>query len=243
MDDDIRFLLMQVRDDTDPMRQQEVRCFARVLQCEPSAIAVHDLISGRPDAEALERADVVLLGGSGDYSVVSGGRWLPEALAAMRELVDRGQPTFASCWGFQALSLALGGEVVTDVSRAEIGTHRLQRTNAAGDDSVFSALPDQFLAQMGHQDIVVRLPANAVLLASSSTVENQAFGIRGKPIYGTQFHPELDRAAIIERLWAYPQYVEKAVGVPMDQFVETCQETPESNDLLPRFVRWAMNNR
>ena len=83
-----QFLLLQVRNSDDPMRQQEVSCFARALNCEPAQISVFDLLSGFPTGADLEPYDVVLLGGSGDYSVAEGGQWLPPALAAMRELYD-----------------------------------------------------------------------------------------------------------------------------------------------------------
>ena len=104
------------------MLGQEVDCFSDSLKCDPAQITVFDLISGCPTTEYLSRFDVVLLGGSGDYSVAEGGEWLPPALQAMRELYDMGIPTFASCWGFQAMAAALGGEVITDMSRAELGT-------------------------------------------------------------------------------------------------------------------------
>ena len=116
------FLLLQVRNCDDPMRQQEVDCFARAFQCDPCQILVHDLLAGAPTLSQLDAVDMVVLGGSGDYSVAEGGDWLPPVLEAMRELFDLSKPTFASCWGFQALAKALGGEVVTDLRRAELGT-------------------------------------------------------------------------------------------------------------------------
>lgn len=233
----LSFLLLQVRNTEDPMRDQEVRCFARVLGCDAARIRVHDLLSGAPTSAELQACDAVLLGGSGDYSVVEGGPWLPEALAAMRELCDISKPTFASCWGFQAMARALGGEVVTDPERAELGSVTIIVTEAGRTDPVFRDADAQFLGQQGHQDIVTKLPTEAVLLASSERVENQAFRVQGKPIYCTQFHPELDRRALIERVEAYPQYVEKIAGTSLAEFEQQrCRETPVSEQLLRSFV-------
>ena len=116
------FLLLQARNFDDPMRLQEVGCFSRALRCDPEQIELFDLLTGAPDDSRLGRVDVVLLGGSGDYSVAQGGSWLGPALGAMRHLVEIAKPTFASCWGSQAMARALGGEVVTDMDRAELGT-------------------------------------------------------------------------------------------------------------------------
>jgi GMP synthase (glutamine-hydrolysing) len=232
-----KFLLLQVRDADDPMKPQEVGCFSRALGCAQTQIAIHDLLLGPPTLEQLASVDVVLLGGSGDYSVAEGGSWLEPALIGMRELVETGTPTFASCWGFQAMAKALGGEVITDVAHAELGSIEVQLTEAGKNDPLFGPLGDRFLAPMGHQDCVVRLPRNAVLLASSKRVRNQAFKVKDKPIYCTQFHPELNRDEFLQRLVAYPQYVRRLSGLPMEQFMETYVETVETGKLLPRFVQ------
>lgn len=231
-----RFLLLQIRDPGDPMCRQEVECFARALQCDPDQISVHDLLAGPPSNAKLGSVDVVLLGGSGDYSVAAGGDWLPPALKAMRELYEMGKPTFASCWGFQAMAKALGGQVTTDMRRAELGSIEVQLTEAGRRDPLFGPLGDRFLAPMGHQDCVTDLPPEAVLLASSARVNNQAFRIAGKPIYGTQFHPELDRTAFIQRIHAYPVYVESITGDPLDVFEAKCQATPQTDQMLARFI-------
>ena len=231
-----KFLLLQVRNPDDPMRGQEVQCFARALNCDAGQIAVYDLLSGVPTVEQLDQVDVVLLGGSGDYSVAEGGDWLEVAMESMRELYELGKPTFASCWGFQAMARALGGEVITDTRHAELGTVEVQLTEAGRNDPLFGPLGDRFLAPMGHQDCVVRLPPQAERLACSEKVQNQAFRIPGKPIYATQFHPELNRAALIERVYAYPQYVESISGESVEVFAEQCQETDATNQLLSRFM-------
>ena len=92
---DPRFLLLQVRNPGDPMAAQEVLCFARSLPCTSSNIEVFDLLSGAPSTLALKRTDVVLIGGSGEHSVVRGGPWLSRALDTMTELYAKSRPTLA----------------------------------------------------------------------------------------------------------------------------------------------------
>ena len=219
------------------MCPQEVGCFTRALQCAPEQIRTFDLLNGRPSHRQWDAVDMVLLGGSGDYSVAQGGPWLERVLDTMRDLHARSKPTFASCWGFQAIAKALGGDIVTDLARAELGTLKLRLTEAGEHDPLFGPLGPTPLVHMGHQDIVESLPADAVLLASTDRVENQAFCFAGKPIYCTQFHPELTVLSLIKRLRAYPEYVAKIAGMPLDAFLQTLAETPETNALLRRFVQ------
>ena len=96
------------------------------------------------------------------------------------------------------MARALGGECVNDLPNAELGTIELTLTEAGRNDPIFGQLPVTFTGQAGHEDHVVALPPDAVLLASSPRVPEQAFRFAGRPIYCTQFHPELDR----RRCWS-----------------------------------------
>jgi len=162
--------------------------------------------------------------------------WLERALDAMREIHHLAKPTFASCWGFQAMARAMGGRCINDLPNAEVGTIELRLTKAGRDDPLFSQLPPTFTAQAGHEDHVDRLPPDAILLASSARVPEQAFRFADRPIYCTQFHPELDHTAMLDRVIQYPEYVSRIAGVTFDEFVHSVQETPEANSLLHRFV-------
>ncbi|MGD9636827.1 MAG: type 1 glutamine amidotransferase [Pirellulales bacterium] len=232
----VRYLLLQTRNADDSMRAQEIRCFARALECEPRDIVAVDFLARGPSASELAAADIVLLGGSGHYSAAGAGAWLDRALDALRELHHQSKPTFASCWGFQAMARALGGRCIHDPECAELGTIELALTDAGRADPLFASLPLEFIAHAGHEDHVIALPADAVLLASSNKVRHQAFRFDGKPIYCTQFHPELDCRAMSERVAAYPEYVERIAAVPHQAFIDSLRETPAANGLLKSFV-------
>jgi GMP synthase (glutamine-hydrolysing) len=234
--ENLTYLLLQVREPNDPMRDHEVLCFSRRLHCPIKNILVHDLISAAPEQGQLDDVDIVIIGGSGDYSVAEGGDWLPTALESMRVLYETSKPTFASCWGFQAFAQALGGKVITDFDRAELGTIELQLTAAGQADPIFGPLGTPFHAQLGHRDIVDKLPDHAVLLASSVRVENEAFSFPGKPIYGTQFHPELELDDLLQRVDAYPQYIVDILGMSVEEFHQQCFPTPDVGLLLRRFA-------
>ncbi len=232
----LRFLLLQIRNADDPIRVQERLCFAQALQCEVEQIDLFDLLSGVPSAQQLNRVDMVLLGGSGHYSAAGEGAWLDQAMESLREVYDLAKPTFASCWGFQAMARALGGQVVHDPERAELGTIEITCTEAGTDDPVFQTLGERFDAQAGHEDRVAELPPGAIRLALTDRVDNQAYRFADRPIYATQFHPELNRDDLIGRVRAYPEYVERIAGEPIERFIARCRETPQAASLLPRFV-------
>jgi len=238
----LRYLLIQARDPDDAIRGQEIACFARALGCETGAIRPFDMLSGAPLKPALKETDLVLIGGSGRYGATGSDYWLMQALDGLRELVGMGKPTFASCWGFQALSRALGGTVIKDLDHAELGTLPVTLTTEGAADPVFGDLAPSFCAVMGHEDRVVVLPAGAVLLASTERTQNQAFRFEGRPIYCTQFHSELDTPTFLSRVAAYPEYADRIHGLKPHQLAASCQNTEAAATLLPRFIRHVFGN-
>jgi len=197
---------------------------------------VFDLLSAAPSQALLDAHDMILLGGSGHYSATDEGMWLHRALDTLRDVHARRKPTFASCWGFQAMARALGGRVVHDLANAEIGTIELFLTAEGKRDPVFRPLSQRFLGQAGHEDQVVQLPPGTRLLASSDRVANQAYCFIGLPIYCTQFHPELQREDLMSRLRAYPEYVKGLAGMTFQEFADHCRDAPGTAELLPRMV-------
>ncbi|GIW80516.1 MAG: glutamine amidotransferase [Gemmatales bacterium] len=232
----LRFLLLQVRNADDPMRQHEVGAFARVLGIETSQIHVLDLLNVAVTKDHLAPTDMVLLGGAGEYSAAGEGAWLEQALDSLRVVHAAKKPTFASCWGFQALARAMGGRVVHDLSRAEVGTHQVYLTEAGQRDPVFAPLAPSFPAQMGHEDYVAELPPQATLLAYSEKVPHQAYRFDDAPIYCTQFHPELTSHDLLLRLRNYPQYVERIARVTLSELTASLQDSASAQAILKRFV-------
>ena len=239
----LRCILLQVRDPDDPMSGHEIVSFERALAPRAVRIEIFDLLERLLTPRDLEGVDLVLMGGSGAYSAATGGAWFPTALDSLRTVHASGLPAFASCWGFQAMAVAMGGEVVNDRSRSEIGTHPLQLTAAGRDDPVFGHLNEDFKAQMGHEDLVKTLPPRSTLLASSARVTHQAYRFEDAPIYCTQFHPELDIAGIKARLSAYPRYLAEVTGETYEEVVAKLEETPETTRLLTRFVEVFVRDR
>lgn len=232
----LRFLLLQLRNPDDPMAPHEITAFERAIHPLAARIKVFDLLAGPLRRKQLEEADFVLMGGSGDYSAASGGPWLDMAMDSLRTVHASGVPAFASCWGFQGMARAMGGRVVHDRSRAEVGTHALTLTAEGLADPLFGYLGREFKAQMGHEDMVETLPPRTTLLASSAKVKNQAYRFDDAPVYCTQFHPELDADGLFRRFAAYPRYAEYVAGVTLAELAASVEATPQVGQLVRRFV-------
>lgn len=231
---DPTFLLLQARLPDDAMAAHEHGCFARTLGVPRSRVRCHDLLSGPPTDDHLEAADLLLVGGSGSFSVLDDLDWLKAFLGFLDDVaVARGLPMFASCFGFQALVLAGGGQVVHDLERSEVGTFEIRLTEAGRADPLLGRCGPAFNAQLGHKDRAIRLPQGVVNLAGSERAPLQAFRVPGTPILATQFHPELDRAANVHR---YAAYLAIYPSTDKDDVIDRMRETPQASSLLPGWV-------
>jgi GMP synthase (glutamine-hydrolysing) len=188
---------------------------------------------------------MLLVGGSGAFSVLDTHlSWLRGFMDFLEEVVV-GQrfPTFASCFGFQALVTAGGGSVVRDTVNAELGTYDIHLTPEGAVDPLVGVHPAGFKAQLGHKDRADRLPAGCVHLAYSEQVAYQAFRIEGAPVFATQFHPELNREGNAFRCRAYATiYAKSGVADEMKQVIAGLEESPEASLLMPRWVEQVLGS-
>lgn len=232
-----RFRLLQAREPDEPVRREEHLAFAARLSCSPDAIETLDLLEGSHTLDDLVRGvDAVLVGGSGRFSVLDDVPWMPPFVDAMGLLAQHQFPTFASCFGFQALVLALGGEVISDPERTEVGTYSIALTEAGHADPLFQGSPPRFMAQLGHKDRALAPPEGAIHLASSERCPVQALRI-GDAVYATQFHPELTEDDNRHRFLRY--LAEYKVTLDHDELTTDdvpFAPSPHATSLLERFV-------
>jgi len=101
-------------------------------------------------------------------------------------ILESGQPILGICYGMQALTHALGGEVAPAESReygvADIVVEEGDGLLELGSQPVW----------MSHGDRVEVLPNGFQVIASSINSPYAAMGDRAARIYGLQFHPEVE---------------------------------------------------
>ena len=195
-----------------------------------------DVITEELTLDRLQFCDAVLVGGSGEYSVLDESKIIGDFIDYLGEIVQSDIPMFASCFGFQALALAYGGKVVHIEDKAEVGTYEIFSTQAAASDPLFRSLPNKYLAQLGHQDHVVNLPSQFVHLAYSEKTDHQAYKVSNKLVYATQFHPELTYLDNRKRFARYMSIYGALFGEEEAQKrMDSHQPSPEANGLLAGF--------
>jgi GMP synthase (glutamine-hydrolysing) len=233
-------LLVSLRVPSDPMAAHERRCFAERARLPIDSLAVHHMTEGRPSRDLLRRHDVAFFGGSGAYSVLDDVGWIKDGLATLLDVVELQVPAWASCFGFQGLSLAMGGEVVADAERQELGSVQLSLTDAGRDDPILSILPRTFYAQQGHHDHVDGLPRGVTLLATGAAIPHQAFKVDGAPFWASQFHPELTARTTLDRYLYYRSLYSRDADADAELArMESGLDTPEMAEVLPRLVALA----
>jgi GMP synthase (glutamine-hydrolysing) len=98
-------------------------------------------------------------------------------------ILETGLPILGICYGMQALTLALGGEV-SPSSEREYGPAILEPLMP----SILSVLSQVW---MSHGDKITRMPDGFVALAKSGNSPFAAMGDMQRKYFGVQFHPEV----------------------------------------------------
>lgn len=234
--EELRVRLIQVR--LEPhVEQEEQETFLKRTLLRRDQLVVTNAIRDPLTPDVVEEVDAILIGGAGAFSVTRTYIWTQDLIDLVYYVYDRGTPLFGCCWGHQFLARAFGGEVINDPERAELGCGTVDLTEEGLSDPLFSCFPRTFKANMGHQDRISVLPDRAVELASNDIAPFQAIRIEDKPIYGTQFHSELDAEAEYSRIIEYRQhYPLLADDENFRRVVDSLEPTTEVDTLLNRFL-------
>lgn len=178
------------------------------------------------------------LTGSHDMVTDENLAWIENSAAWLREAVAGGLPVFGICFGHQLLAHALGGKAGFHPEGPEIGTMDITLTDEADSDPIFSCLPTCFPGHTTHYQAALALPEGACLLARSAHEPHQAFRF-GRHAWGVQFHPEFQaedmRIYIVRQAEAIRDH-----GGDVESLLCNVRETPDSTDLLARFVDYCL---
>ena len=237
---ELNILLLQIREDPTVIIEEHAS-FAHYSGLDKSQISIHNVFDSPQFTSAiLEGFDALFIGGASEASVLEKEKYhfLEPGKQLIKYAVENSIPTFASCFGFQMAVLAFGGNIIRDREDFEMGTCKMFLSAQAEEDVLFRNIKKEFSAVTVHQEKALELPSNCQLLVLNEHC-CQAFKVFDKPFWAFQFHPELDKATLTQRLNIYKdKYTEN-----IDHFqnvIDSLVETPESNQLLKNFVQYVL---
>jgi len=170
----------------------------------------------------------LILTGS-ESSVLERDAWVEDEVEFIREAVAHGYPTLGSCYGHQLIALALGGpDRVRRSPRPEVGWYPIDilvKGDVLGEEG-------RAFAFCSHFDEAVGLGANFHVLASTPACPIQAFKVAGRPVWGIQFHPEID-------IPDARQFLQSLVGLGLATspvFADALRTEPRDSGIIRRIV-------
>lgn len=208
------------------------RWFRDGLGVADAALEVVHVCDGAPLPSSFDYAGVVV---TGSWAMVTDREpWSEASAEYLRRAVERGRPVLGVCYGHQLLAHAFGGLVGYNPRGRHAGTTTLSLTDAASGDALLGGHGRPLTVQVSHSQVVIDLPAEAVLLGHCPLDPNHAFRI-GDAAWGVQFHPEFSaetsRAYIRERSATIA-----AEGLDPERLLESVEDSDDGVRVLRAFA-------
>lgn len=175
-------------------------------------------------------------------STYDGDAWIQRSEEFLRRAAEHEVPLYGVCFGHQLLAQTFGGKVEKCPRGWELGTVTVTQTVHGQTNPLLTSLPQTFIAQTSHGDVVTELPPGAVPLVENEHWPYQAFAI-GERIWATQFHPEFTPQIMSDLIHALTSVLSPEVfhrrpeSQPVrDWLLGTIQEAPVARRCLANFV-------
>jgi GMP synthase (glutamine-hydrolysing) len=129
------------------------------------------------------KADALVLSGGAPRVGVNA-----QLMGRCGEYIESGLPVLGICAGHQFMATHLGGKA----GPSNVPEFGKTMVTVDDEDDLFKGLPTEFVAWESHNDEVTAMPPDFVALAHSDNCPIQAMKHKTKPLYGLQFHPEVE---------------------------------------------------
>jgi GMP synthase (glutamine-hydrolysing) len=170
-------------------------CYRRMagyFEPEFSALRIaadRDAIPADAAAFARETGAAGMLIGGSQYSPLDPEPWLPALERFIADFTRTGLPVLGICFGLEIMAAALGGALAR---RPEL-TVTLREVRLLESNPLFGGLGPVTLQPVSHEVMVSAAPPGFRVIANSGDCPVQAMRHESLPVYGVQFHPEMDK--------------------------------------------------
>jgi GMP synthase (glutamine-hydrolysing) len=142
-----------------------------------------EIVPNRTPLADIKADGLVLSGGAPRVGVDQ------EKMGLCGEYIDKaGVPVLGICAGHQFMASHLGGKA----GPSKVPEFGKTMVTVDDEDDFFKGLPTEFVAWESHNDEVTEMPSGFIALAHSDNCTIQAMKHRERPLYGLQFHPEVE---------------------------------------------------
>ncbi len=147
----------------------------------------------------------------------------------VKKIVRERKPTLAICFGHQIFGSVFGAPVKKDKCRGKAGSFKVELNERGQKDPLFKGVDKEFFAAYMHQDALFGCPKQAKVLAKGERCSCAVIKYATN-VYTLQFHPELNKKTLLDRLKKYPQYLN---GATPEKVVK---DMPEMSKILRNFT-------
>lgn len=131
----------------------------------------------------------IILTGS-ETSIMQSANWISRQIDLINKAVDKNIPLLGICFGHQLIARALGFSNYTRrATNSEFGWFRI---HTVAQDELFTGIESPFYQFLTHFDEIIGPPPGFSRVARSASCDIQGLRVKGKPVWGVQFHPEID---------------------------------------------------
>ena len=125
-----------------------------------------------------------------DAIVIGGGPYIEESGNCGNIIIELKEelPILGICLGHQIMAKTFGAEI----GRASFAEYAEEEIIVDDEDEILLGLSPTFTAWVSHKDEVKALPENFLKLAHSNKCEIEAMKHESLPLFGLQFHPEVE---------------------------------------------------
>ena len=163
--------------------------FRLAARLSPRQLRIVDVAAGESLPPPQEVAGAIITGSGAMVTELA--PWSERTAGWIRDAMDIELPLFGVCYGHQLMAHALGGRVDYLPGGREIGTQPMALLHDAAQDALAGNLPASFRAHTSHEQSVLELPRESIVLARSERDPHQMLRY-GRNAVSTQFHPEFN---------------------------------------------------